>query len=140
MINLFFAMLVVVGGLTYESLSHNPSQEYIIQNRYEHFLSEVEEKDQEDKRLSVHYELKEKDIYIECKVKDFLFNQDDIGTIKKEGEGHIQLYINEHKVDSIFRSSFVIKSLPSGTYKIRLELIHNDYTPYGVHEEFEITL
>ncbi|OIJ17721.1 hypothetical protein BKP45_19315 [Anaerobacillus alkalidiazotrophicus] len=137
MINLFLAILVVAGGLTYESLSHNSSQEYIIQNGNEHFLIE---KDQEDKRFSVHYELKEKDIYIECKVKDFSFNKDDIGTIKKEGEGHIQLYINEHKVDSVFQSSFVIKSLPSGTYKIRLELIHNDYTPYGVHEEFEITL
>ena len=94
----------------------------------------------EDKRLSVKYEVKDQDIYVECFVKDFNFSREKIGSVKREGEGHIHLYINGNKVDSIFQPSFIIRSLPSGTYNIKLDLIHNDYTRYGISEEFEITL
>lgn len=95
---------------------------------------------QNDKRFQVNYELKGEDIFIECLVKDFTFKRDKVGSFNKDGEGHIHLYVNESKVDSIFQPSFIIKSLPSGTYNIKLQLVHNDLTPYGIEEEFEITL
>lgn len=93
-----------------------------------------------DRRFQVNYELKDEDIYIECFIKEFTFKRDKVGSFKKEGEGHIHLYVNENKVDSIFQPSFIIKALPSGTYKIKLQLVHNDLTLYGIEEEFEITL
>lgn len=107
-------------------------------DQYERVVSGIPKEG--DKRFIVNYELKDKDIYIECFIKDFIFSKDNAGSVKKEGEGHIHLFINDTKVDSIYKSSFIVKSLPSGTYKIRLELIHNDYTPYGISEEFEVTL
>lgn len=91
-------------------------------------------------RLRVKYDVVEQDIYVECNVSDFTFNKDKAGSLKRDGEGHIQLYINNNKVDSIFTSSFIIKALPVGTYNIRIELVHNDYTPYGVAKEFEVKL
>lgn len=105
----------------------------------EHELVVVSTNDNE-KRFQVNYELKDQDIYIECSVKDFTFRRDKVGSFNKDGEGHIQLYVNDSKVDSLFQASFIIKALPSGTYKIKLQLVHNDLTPYGIEEEFEITL
>lgn len=91
-------------------------------------------------RLSLHYEVRGNDIYIECHVQDFHFRKQNGRQTKVEGEGHIQLYINDAKIDSIYKPSFIIKSLPSGQYKIKIELVHNDASPYGVNEEFEINL
>ncbi len=100
----------------------------------------AQEEEENEERLIVKYDVKDGDIYVECFVKDFAFRKEKAGSLKQEGEGHIQLYINDNKVDSIFTSSFIIKSLPIGTYKIKIELVHNDYSSYGVIEEFEVKL
>ncbi len=144
MIKLILTILLISAGAyngiqpelsTVEKDNHS-TRSIPFDEEYERIVSSSKK----DERLIVNYEVKDQDIYVECFVKDFSFNREDIGSVKKEGEGHIHLYINGNKVDSIFQSSFIIKSLPSGTYNIKLELVHNDYTPYGISEEFEITL
>jgi hypothetical protein len=95
---------------------------------------------EEDERILIKYEIKDDDIYVECFVKEFSFNKEGAGQLKQDGEGHVQLYINGNKVDSIFTPSFIIKALPVGTYNIKVELVHNDYTPYGISKEFEVKL
>lgn len=94
----------------------------------------------EEERFNVSYEVKDTDIYVECVIRDFTFSKENIGSKKVDGEGHIQLYINGQKVDSLFQPSFIIKNLPSGTYDIKLELVHNDYSPYGLIQEFNVKL
>lgn len=91
-------------------------------------------------RLMINYEVKNNDVFVECLVANFSFNKATKGSLKKDGEGHIQLFINDQQVDTIYQPSFIIKSLPIGTYRIRIELVHNDDTPYGINQEFEVKM
>ncbi|WNF35579.1 hypothetical protein RJD24_14070 [Bacillaceae bacterium IKA-2] len=142
MIKLLLSFLLFVVFIGNDSLTQ-PIQ--LKGNNYQRSIPFADEQDvvdskQNDKRFQVNYELRNEDIFIECFVKDFTFKQDKVGSLKKDGEGHIHLYVNESKVESIFQPSFIIKALPIGTYKIKLQLVHNDFTPYGIDEEFEISI
>ncbi|RXI98131.1 hypothetical protein DS745_17445 [Anaerobacillus alkaliphilus] len=144
MLKFIFAILVLsmnvsnsVETLVYDDQLFTKSIPY--DETYERLVTSQDLEEKED-RLIVKYDVKDGDIYVECFVKDFSFSKEKAGTLKNEGEGHVHLYINDNKVDSIFTSSFIIKSLPIGTYKIKVELVHNDYSSYEVFEEFEVKL
>lgn len=141
MVKLLFAIFVMSINLSNGFISDGPvnsatTKTLPFDDDYEHVITSFEQKDE---RLTVKYDVKDKDIYVECVVKDFTFSKDHAGSLKQDGEGHIQLFINGNKVDSIFTPSFIIKALPTGTYTIKIELVHNDYTPYGISQEFEVT-
>jgi hypothetical protein len=137
---IFFAILLMSMNLMTGTISNE--KENIVVTRSIPFDDDFSliVTNSDDERLNVKYDVKEKDIYVECNVKNFSFNKEKAGSLKQEGEGHIQLYLNNNKVDSIFTPSFIIKDLPIGVYKIKVELVHNDYTPYGIYEEFEVEL
>lgn len=141
MIKLFFSILVI--AMSFSSVSNGDGEATYAAMRSIPFnddYSRVVTSLEEDERMIVKYDVKEKDIYVECFVKDFTFSKERAGLLKQDGEGHVQLFINGNKVDSIYTSSFIIKELPVGTYTIRIELVHNDYTPYGISKEFEVNL
>ncbi|MCT8139051.1 hypothetical protein H1D32_15900 [Anaerobacillus sp. CMMVII] len=142
MAKFIFTILVMSLGISNGFFSNGEINEVATRtipfdDEYELMISNSDEMGD---RLTIKYEVKEKDIYVECLVQNFRFNKEKAGTEKQEGEGHVQLYINDRKVDSIFTPSFIIKALPAGTYKIKVELVHNDYAPYGIFKEFEIEL
>jgi uncharacterized protein (UPF0333 family) len=88
--------------------------------------------------MNVKHQIRGKDVFIECVVTNFTFKK---GKQKKvEGEGHINLYLNGQKVDEISTAAFIVKGLPNGKHVIRLELVYNDSSKYGLDHEFEVNI
>ncbi|MCA1029945.1 hypothetical protein LCL95_02720 [Bacillus timonensis] len=92
----------------------------------------------EKRKLQVQHHLKGGNVYIECYVNQFRFVEEK--KKKKEGEGHIVLYINGKKHDKISTAAFVIKGLSSGINKIKVELVHNDSSSYQLAKEFTVNI
>jgi len=90
--------------------------------------------------ISVKHQVKGNDIYVECVISNFNFSARGDKEINKNGFGYLQLYLNGKKIDNIYTAAFIIKGLPVGKHQIKLVLVHNDSTPYGVSEEFEVTI
>lgn len=90
--------------------------------------------------ISVKHQVKGNDIYVECVISNFNFSTRDDKKLNKNGYGYLQLYLNGKKIDNIYTAAFIIKGLPVGKHQIKLELVHNDSTPYGVAKEFEVTI
>ncbi|MGO4887905.1 hypothetical protein ACJ2A9_09110 [Anaerobacillus sp. MEB173] len=93
----------------------------------------------EKRSLTVKSEARGKDVYVECHVPNFTFKEPD-RMEKVDGEGHLQLYVDGNKVDSIYKAAFIIKGLPTGKHTLKIELVHNDHTSYGLEDEFEVTI
>ena len=88
--------------------------------------------------MNVKHEIRGSDLYIECIVANFSFKS---GKGEKvDGEGHINVYLNGQKVDEVSTAAFVIKGLPTGKHRVRLELVHNDSSQYGISHEFEVNI
>ncbi|WP_078430638.1 hypothetical protein [Alkalihalobacterium alkalinitrilicum] len=92
-----------------------------------------------DQRLmNVNHDVKGSDVYVECVIDQFTFAKEKAGKNHVDGEGHLHLFVDGQKVDSIYQAAFIIKGLPSGEHSIKLELVKNDDEPYGVSEEFSV--
>jgi hypothetical protein len=91
--------------------------------------------------LTVKHEVNGSDVYIECYVPNFHFSKENVGKRNKNGEGHIHLYLNGKKITKIYKAAFIVKGLPSGKHKIRIEIAHNNHTPYDkLAEEFSVKI
>ncbi|WP_096199231.1 hypothetical protein [Bacillus sp. FJAT-45350] len=96
--------------------------------------------EKKERSLKVNHQVKGKDVYIECIVNDFSFSKDNAGKLHNEGEGHLQLYVDGQKVDSIYQAAFIVKGLPQGNHEIKVELVRNNHEPYGIEEEFTVSI
>jgi hypothetical protein len=101
-------------------------------------LSEQAEAVSGKRTLAVKHYVRGKDVLIECVVDHFSFVKGK--KIKKDGEGHIDVYLNGRKVNEISTAAFIVKGLPSGKHAIRLELVHNDSSKYDLFHEFEVNI
>ncbi|KEF38586.1 hypothetical protein M670_02212 [Schinkia azotoformans MEV2011] len=90
--------------------------------------------------MSVKHQVKGKDIYVECVISNFTFSKKDHKKINQNGFGYMQLYLNNQKIDNIYTAAFIVKGLPAGKHQIKLELVHNDGTPYNIQKEFDVTI
>jgi hypothetical protein len=89
--------------------------------------------------LTVRHNVKNKNVYVEVVIPGFNFSSD--GKTKKvDGEGYIHLYLNGKKVDEIHQAAFIVKGLPSGKHDLKIELVKNDSSSYGIEEEFSVTV
>jgi hypothetical protein len=93
----------------------------------------------EQREIVVHHEIKGQDVYVECIVNDFSFESRKKET-RKEGQGHLHLFLNGTKIDEIYQAAFIIKGLPKGTHQLQIELVHNDHTTYDLKHDFEVTI
>lgn len=94
-----------------------------------------------DKRLlTVNHEVKGTDVYVECIIDQFTFAKEKAGKNHVDGEGHIQLFVDGQRVDSIYQAAFIIKGLPSGEHTIKIELVKNNYDLYEISEEFTVQI
>ncbi|WP_181536592.1 hypothetical protein [[Anoxybacillus] calidus] len=92
----------------------------------------------DERTMNVKHQVRGTDVFIECIVTNFSFKS---GKRKKvDGEGHVNLYVNGQKVDEVSTAAFILKGLPKGKHVIRLELVHNDSSKYGLHHEFEVNI
>ncbi|WP_017753602.1 hypothetical protein [Calidifontibacillus oryziterrae] len=90
--------------------------------------------------MSVKEFVKGNDVFVECVISDFTFSKRDGTKKNKQGYGFLQLYLNGKKIDNIYTAAFIIKGLPIGKHQIKLELVNNDGTPYGIEHNFEVEI
>lgn len=90
--------------------------------------------------MSVKEYVKGKDVYIECVISDFTFSKRAENNKNKQGSGFLKLYLNGKKIDDIYTAAFILKGLPIGKHMIKLELVHNDGTPYGIEHNFDVVI
>lgn len=57
---------------------------------------------------------------------DFQFPGDRAAATPRAGEGHVELYVDNKRVRSLFETSAHVDPLPAGTHEIRLALVGND--------------
>lgn len=94
---------------------------------------------QERKRtMTVNHHIKGNNVYVECFVSNFSFIGNKL--TKKNGEGHINVYVDGNKVDEISTAAFVIKGLNSGVHTIQIELVHNDSTSYQMKKIWKVKI
>ncbi|WP_209125487.1 hypothetical protein [Alkalihalobacillus sp. BA299] len=94
----------------------------------------------EKRLMTVNHEVKGTDVYVECVIDQFTFTKEKAGKNHVDGEGHVQLFVDGQRVDSIYQAAFIIKGLPSGEHTIKIEVVKNDYELYGISEEFTVQI
>ncbi|WP_456275611.1 hypothetical protein [Bacillus sp. AK128] len=93
----------------------------------------------DEQNVTIRHKVKDKNVYVEVVIPGFNFSSAD-DKKKVDGEGFIHLYLNGKKVDEIHQAAFIVKGLPAGEHQIKIELVHNDSTSYGIEEEFKVSV
>lgn len=88
--------------------------------------------------IKINHKVKERDVFVECIVPGFSFKADNGN--RKEGEGHIHVYLNGNKFKDVTRAAFILKDLPKGKHEISLKFVHNDNTPYRYSKSFSVNI
>ncbi|MFD2611237.1 carboxypeptidase-like regulatory domain-containing protein [Paenibacillus gansuensis] len=63
---------------------------------------------------------------------DMKISPEHYGQARKEGEGHIHMYLNNGDKIGVKDGIYVFNDLPPGTYTLKISLHNNDHTPYDV--------
>ena len=135
---IIFGMILLTGCGTDDP---KPPEAFVSPLETVHYSPEAIEvsKALNENNMTVRHHVKEKDVYVEVVIPGFNFSEMN----KKEkvsGEGYIQLYLNGKKIDEIHQAAFIVKGLPSGKHSLKIEIVQNDSTPYGVEKEFTVTI
>ncbi|MCH1623904.1 hypothetical protein [Fredinandcohnia quinoae] len=88
--------------------------------------------------FDVLHSVKGNNVYVECVIPNFTFKQS--GGPKKDGEGHIAVYIDGKKVDKFSTAAFIIKGLSNGEHHLKIQIIHNDLTEYPLSKIIDIEI
>jgi undecaprenyl pyrophosphate synthase len=71
---------------------------------------------------------------------NLIISKTNYGKEKKNGEGHIHVYVNNGKKQAITTFRYVLQEVKAGKNSVRVSLHNNDHTPYGVYEILEFEL
>jgi hypothetical protein len=81
--------------------------------------------------FKIHYYLKGSSIYAEVYMKNYSFSA---SGEKKQAE--VAVYIDEKKVRDMKTAAFIIKDIPSGKHKIKMEVVDMAHLSTGLSKEF----
>lgn len=89
--------------------------------------------------MTVHHKVKGSNIYMECIVTpDFHFQSN--ATRKKHGEGQLAVYLDGKRLDTFRSGAFILKGVAEGKHEIKVILLHNDQSEYGIEESFRVEI
>lgn len=73
-------------------------------------------------------------------ITDMHINANQYGQARKEGEGHVHMYLDEGEKIGVKQEIQLLEDLPSGKHTLKVSLHNNDHTPYDVTKtiEFEV--
>ncbi|MFC0214000.1 hypothetical protein ACFFK0_16340 [Paenibacillus chartarius] len=71
---------------------------------------------------------------------DMLIAPDKLGAARKEGEGHIHMYLDDGEKIAVASEVQVFKDLSPGPHTLRVSLHNNDHTPYDITKSFDFTI
>ncbi|MFZ3588066.1 hypothetical protein ACOI1C_02075 [Bacillus sp. DJP31] len=92
-----------------------------------------------ENNVTVRHHVKGNDVYVEVIVPSFTFTSSN-KKINVDGEGYLKLFLNGKQVDEIHQAAFIVKGLPTGKHNLKVELVHNDATSYGIAQEMSVII
>lgn len=99
---------------------------------------EVAVHQQPNLELAIKHHIHNQDVYVECYIPHFIFKEK--GGDKRNGEGHIEIFVDNKKMSEMNTAAFIIKGLEKGGHEMRLEVIHNDSSSYELNKTIEFTI
>lgn len=91
------------------------------------------------REAEIRHKVKDNKVYVEVVVSNFTFTKPGKER-KKDGQGHIHLYLDGQKVDEIHQAAFIVRGIPKGKHTLKVVVVHNDHSPYPIKKEFDITI
>jgi hypothetical protein len=106
------------------SENHDPSEKHSI-------VSSSFPRDDGDDRFSVKIITKGNRVYVDCFVKEYAFDK---GSNKQQAK--IRMYIDGKKLDDYQTAAFIVKDVPEGSHKVKIEIVDAAGEPSGLSKEF----
>ncbi|MGG1688339.1 hypothetical protein [Pseudalkalibacillus sp. NRS-1564] len=85
----------------------------------------------------VNHRVKDHNVFIECLIPNFSFDKENT---EKEYHGHLNVYLDGVKHQTVERAAFVIRNLPEGKHTIRLDIMREDGGRYLSLKEMKVEI
>jgi hypothetical protein len=87
--------------------------------------------------LTVQHQVKGKNIFVECVLTGISFRQ-----LEKTGQkvGKLIVSIDGKKSQEVVAAAFILKNLPAGEHKVKIEVVSLNNEPYGLMKEFLVNI
>lgn len=114
----------------------------ILPNKYFHFIhdrnaSAAEQEQSEKPKFFVQYETKGNNLFVECFVTGITFRE---SNESKQKVGKLHVWVDGKKKQDITAAAFVMKNLPIGNHRLRLEVVNLHNEPFGLSKEFIVKI
>ncbi len=93
---------------------------------------------QKTKAIKINHHIKNKDVYVECYIPDFVFKEK--GGSRKNGEGHLGILVDGKLIDEIYTAAFILKNFPKGEHSLKVEVFHNDSSSYNLSKTWIVSI
>jgi hypothetical protein len=71
---------------------------------------------------------------------DMNISSEHYGQARKEGEGHIHMYLDNGEKEGVKTGTKVFENLATGKHTIKVSLHNNDHTPYDVTNTYDVEI
>jgi hypothetical protein len=87
--------------------------------------------------FTVQHQVKGKNIFVECVLTGISFRQ-----LEKSRQkvGKLIVSIDGKKNQEVVSAAFILKNLPAGEHKVKLEVVNLNNEPYGLMREFLVNI
>lgn len=89
--------------------------------------------------MTIHHSVKGQNIYLECIITPN-FNFKENSDTKKQGEGQVVVYLDNKKWGSFAKGAFILRDVPKGKHNLKVKLVHNDLTDYGIEQTIQVEI
>lgn len=91
----------------------------------------------QDRTLTVHQYVSGDDVYVECIINRFTFQQ---SSQNQDGQGYVVVYVDGVRTLEESKAAFVIPNLEKGVHRIRLEVEREKGSVYDLKQEFSVNV
>lgn len=85
--------------------------------------------------LSVQYQTRNQNVFVECVVTGVSFRDSDRSTQKI---GKIIIWMDGKRQQEATGAAFIVKNVPPGDHHLKIEVVSLDNKPYGMSKEFTV--
>ncbi|WP_312469166.1 hypothetical protein [Neobacillus sp.] len=87
--------------------------------------------------LYVHHKINDKQVLVECIVTGISFRETDR---TKQKVGKLVVWVDGKRNFEVDSAAFIIKGLPAGSHKLKLEVVKLNNESYGLAKEFMVNI
>ena len=87
--------------------------------------------------LMVHHQVKGHNLFVDCILTGISFRESDQ---LQQKVGKMIVWIDGKKYQEVSSAAFIVKGLPAGDHKLKLEIVKLTNEPYGLIKEFMVNI